>query len=468
MPDRYEIQLGLSHQPTRRVFGPGRKRMLVLGNFSGAASPTVPLQGRPVHRVDIDNLDQLIRQIKPRLQLPLGTLAFTQLDDFHPDHLFASLPVFQALRQARANPSAGHDELLGRLMGRPTSATPANATAQAPATGLDALIHNIVAPHIVNDTSAQTRAFLAAIDAATTEQMRQLLHDPAYLALESAWRGVHWLATNLELDEHLELHLVDVSLQELLDDIAATQGELSGSSLYQRLCGPPATPAQEPRWDLLVGLYGFGPSVQELQALAALGMVASQLGGAFIGAAKPALFGCAALADLPDPTRWNPLNGPSASYWAALRASDIAPSIGLVAPRVLLRLPYGKATDPITQFAFEEQGPTPDHETLLWGPGSLTLALMLGRSLVDGAADGASALELDGELSDLPAYTFRRDGQVELQPCAEALLGERAGQALLALGLMPLLSHRQQASVRLMRLQSIAEPPCTLATLNLA
>jgi len=131
-----------------------------------------------------------------------------------------------------------------------------------------------------------------------------------------------------------------------------------------------------------------------------------------------------------------------------------------VAPRVLLRLPYGKATDPTTQFAFEEQGPAPDHETLLWGPGSLALALMVGQSLSNCEAD----TEPDSvtELSDLPAYTFFRGDQAELQPCAEVLMGESAGLALLERGVMPLLSHRQRASVRLMRLQSIAEPPCAL------
>ena len=459
MPERYEFEFGLSRTKGRRTRRDVRKRMLVIGDFSGAAGQRAPLEERPLPQVDIDNLDALIKRIGPRLDLPAGMLAFTQLDDFGPDRLFADMEVFQSLRQARANPGAGHDELLGRLLGSPAGQATAT-TRPLPAAGLDALIRDIVAPHVVRDTSAQTRGVLTAIDSAATEQMRQVMHDPAFRALESAWRGVHWLVANLDLDEHLALHLLDVSHQELLDDIATAQGDLLRSGLYNRLCGPAASAAQEPGWSLLVGLSGFGPGAEDLQLLAAMGAVASQVGGAFVAAAKPTLVGCSAVVDMPDPARWTPPAGQAAQNWAALRTSAFAPSIGLVAPRVLLRLPYGKATDPTTLFAFEEQGPAPDHETLLWGPGSLALALMVGQSLSSGESD----TEPDSvtELTDLPAYTFFRGDQAELQPCAEVLMGESAGLALLERGVMPLLSHRQRAAVRLMRLQSIAEPPCAL------
>ena len=57
--------------------------------------------------------------------------------------------------------------------------------------------------------------------------MRALLHAPAFQALESAWRGVHWLISSLELDENLQLHLFDVTREELLADIVAAQGTLA-------------------------------------------------------------------------------------------------------------------------------------------------------------------------------------------------------------------------------------------------
>ena len=119
MPERYEFEFGLSRTKGRRTRRDVRKRMLVIGDFSGAAGQRAPLEERPLPQVDIDNLDALIKRIGPRLDLPAGMLAFTQLDDFGPDRLFADMEVFQSLRQARTNPGAGHDELLGGLLGSP-------------------------------------------------------------------------------------------------------------------------------------------------------------------------------------------------------------------------------------------------------------------------------------------------------------------------------------------------------------
>ncbi len=463
MPGRLDLEFGFSRGAARRARSDGVKRLLLMGDFSGNASsaPRAALASRPTHKIDIDNVEQVMRRIAPGLRLPAGELAFAHLDDFHPDQLYTRLDLFQALRKARTDPGTEHGDLLGDLLGKPAASAAVPTRPAAPATGLDALIHNIVAPHIVRDTSAQSTAVRAAVDAATTEQMKDLLHDPVFRALEAAWRGVYWLVSNMELDGPVRLHLLDVGRAELMADMAAARDDVSRSALAGALCGPSFAASQDGGWSLIAGLFEFGPSVQDLQLLATLGAVASLAGGAFVAAAAPALFGCDAVADLPDPMRWTPLDVDAARNWSALRKSVFAPSIGLVAPRVLLRRPYGRSTDPIEQFTFEEQGATPEHETLLWGPGSLAVALMVGQSLANGEPD--SAADQVTELDDLPAYTYTRDGEAELQPCAEALVGERAGQALLECGLMPLLSHRQRAAVQLMRLQSIAEPPGALA-----
>ena len=174
------------------------------------------------------------------------------MDDFHPDRLYARLDLFQALRQARATPPAGSDELLGRLLGKPDE--PGAAAATVPAGGLDALIHEIVAPHIVKDTSAQDKPYLAAVDAAIAEQMRSLLHDPAFQSLEEAWRGLRWLISSLELDETLQLHLFDVTREELLADVVAAQGKVAQTGVYRALVDRWRNVPGGERWSALVGL----------------------------------------------------------------------------------------------------------------------------------------------------------------------------------------------------------------------
>ena len=448
MPSRMEFNFDLGRpaaaRDARRA-ARGPMRLLVLGDFSGRPAAARPaLASRPTQRVDLDNLDDVMRRLAPRLMLPAGELRFEEIEDFHPDALYARFELFDALRQARARPPAAAGELLGSLLGQPAaSAAPAAAP---PATGIDAFIHRIVAPHIVPDTAAQTRSYTAAVDAAIAEQMRQLLHEPAFQRLEASWRGVQWLIANLELDEDLQLHLFDVGRDELLADVVAAQGQLAQTGLHLALADRWRNVPGGEGWSALAGLYRFGPGDTDIGLLAALGLIAAQAGGPLLAEADPAL----ATAD-----------AAALAGWQALRRSEAAPWLGLAAPRVLLRLPYGKRSDPVAAFAFEEFVGAPAHEDFLWGNPALALALLLGRAFTARGWDFEPGDER--EIGDLPAYSFVQDGEKELQACAERYLGDQGGQALLDAGLMPLLSHRQRNAVTVMRFQSVAEPATPLA-----
>ena len=479
MPGRMEINLSLSRQAVPRIISNrGPMRLLVMGDFSGQPSATrKPLAERATQRVDVDNLDAVMGRLGPRLALPAAALDFAGLDDFHPDTLYARLPVFSALRQMRqrladparfaqaaaelsqgtgaapsagpmgaapaAAPAAADTGLLAQLLGgNPVAkAAPAGPAAAAPATVIDAFIRSIVAPHIVPDIAPQQASLIASVDAAITDQMRALLHAPVFQQLESAWRGVQWLISSLELDEQLQLHLFDVSREELLDDVVAAQGRIDQTGAYRALVDRWRNQPDGHGWSLITGLFSFGPSVEDIGLLAALGVLASQAGGPLLAAGDPALAGD---------------DGPALAGWHSLRQSEVAPWIGLAAPRLLLRLPYGKASDSVERFAFEEFGAAPVHGQFLWGNAGLACALLIGRAFSARGWDFEPGDER--EIADLPAYTFVKDGERELQACAEQYLGEAAGDLLLAAGLMPVMSHRHRNAVTVLRFQSVALP----------
>jgi type VI secretion system protein ImpC len=442
MAGRMEFDLNFGRGGRRREESEPM-RLLVLGDFSGKPSgERPPLPSRPVHRVDIDNIDAVARRLEPRVSLPAGDVRFQETDDFHPDRLYARLDRFERLRAARAQPPAQDDDQLARLLGRPPESRPAPA---APATGIDALIRDAVAPHIVKDTSARTAAHVAAVDAAIAEEMRALLHAPAFQALEASWRGLRWLASGLELDDNLQLHLLDVTRDELLADIVAAQGKLADTAIYRTVVDRARTAADRHVWSALVGLFQFGPSDADVGLLAALGLIASRAGGPWLAGADLALAAEAA----------------ASTGWPALRRSEAAPWIALAAPRVLLRLPYGKRSDPIEAFAFEEFVGPPVHDQFLWGHASLALALLIGRGFTARGWDMEPGDER--ELDDLPAYTFVEDGEPRMQPCAERFLNEREADALLRAGLVPIASRRDRNAVVAVRVQSVADPPAALA-----
>jgi type VI secretion system protein ImpC len=454
----FDFELGTA-RARRRPGDESPMRILVLGDFSARAQRGVEddrdlAAGKPVV-IDVDDFDRVMAQIAPRLALGRGkalALEFAALDDFHPDRLYR-LALFQGFREARrrmqdpasfADAAAQDAEAFARLVGGAPQAAPQRQHDGSVEAHVQALIREAVAPHIVPDAPPHQALYVAAVDAAIGEQMRAIVQDPQFKALEALWRGAYWLASNLETDEQLQISILDVSRAELLADFEEAQAVIKAS-------GP---------WSLIVGDYSFGPAGEDLELLAHLGAVASHAGAPFLAAAEPELLGCGSIAATPDPRDWTPAAG-AAERWSALRKSAVAPWIGLTLPRMLLRLPYGKSSDPVESFPFEELAPRREHASYLWGNGALACALLIGRAFASRGWEMEPGDEL--EVENLPAHIHDDGGGKNLQPCAEVALVDRAAEAILGAGLMPLLSHKGRNAVHVMRFQSIAQPAQALS-----
>lgn len=427
--------------PDAQAAAPGQPfRILVLGDFSGGSQPQAPAR-RLARRIDIDNMDGEIARLGPAIHATIDgetvTLQPRELDDFHPDQLYQKSHAFTHLRTQRerlANPAtfaATARELTGLPHSPAASAAPVPPA--LPDSALERLVRQLVGQLPAGPDPRQAD-YVAAADAVIASRMRALLHDPAFQQVEAAWRGLHLLATSLELDDALQLHWLDVSAAELRADPQALHPVLAERG------GPDSEP-----WSLLCCLHPFSTSGDDAVTLSVLGMLAAQAHAPMILPATPGS----------GDSSEDVLDG------YALRATPQAKWLGLAYPRILLRLPYGQATDPVTAFAFEETDGAFEHEHYLWGAGSLACSVMLGRAFQQNGWDMTSGDVLD--LDDLPAHVVRRDGESQLQPCAEMLLSDFARDTLLRLGVMPLLSHKNRAAVRLARSRSIANPAADLA-----
>ncbi|KQV87777.1 hypothetical protein ASD15_27345 [Massilia sp. Root351] len=464
-------------------------RILVMGDFSGRAQSTM---GTP-RRVDLDNFEQLLAQFAPSVQVALDgapySFSFSELEDFHPDRLYQKSDAFEALRGQRQrlrNPAtfaaaaaalqsgaggyAAHEgggagangaaaehagdfaSLLGGQVRRAGHGAPASP---AGVPSIDQLVRQIVGAMPPGPDPRQAE-YVAAVDAVIGQRMRAVLHAPQFQALEAIWRGLRQLVTGLELSQCLQLYVLDAGKDALQADIDAAAGSLEACALHRLLVEQPRTGADAAPWSVLCGAYSFGPGAADIGLLAALGELAARAHAPFIANAGDALAGAASLAATPDASGWQGLDGDAAARWQALRTSPQAGWLGLALPRVLLRLPYGKATDSIEQFDFEEADAGHAHQDYLWGHACLAIALLLGRAFEAGAWDMSPGDVL--ELDDLPAHIVRRDGEAHMQACAEAFLTERTATALLEHGLMPLLSFKNRNAARLLRSQSVSFP----------
>ncbi len=442
-------------------------RMLILGDFSGRGQrgqeDVSTLQMRPTLKVDIDNFEHTMARMAIGMRLSISgvetDIVVREMDDFHPDHLYQSLDIFKTMEATR-NDTASSDTAFADLLGgqvkqAPDKTQPASSTQSA----VNNLIKSIVGNIPIAEPSRDEHK--AAVDAASAEVMRTLLHEPAFSSVEAAWQSLNLLVSSLELDENLQLHILDVSKQELHADLENAGEKLDTAALYHLLVEQAQqSPDSEP-WSVIIGNYTFDTSEDDIAMLAAIGAISEQAGAPFIAAASPQLLGCDTLAGHADPDTWLQLEDVNAARWQALRTSTYARWIGLASPRLLLRQPYGKNSNPIEQFNFEEIPGLPLHDSYLWGNPAFGCALLLGGAYSENGweMNPSDALDID----DLPAYTWRHEDEAQMQACAEVYLPERAGDAMLAQGLMPFLSFKNRNAVRLLRSQSIAHPSQALS-----
>ena len=455
--------------------------------------------------VERDNFDEVLAKLKPEIALRLGDsllqLQFSSLDDFHPDQVFQRVAIFARLRKLRARaadpatfPEVAKELGLHLKQSTATSAEPQRhatsavdavvsqlatgslldsmveeTTAQQDAVGqrprsadaLDSFVRRVTGPHLVASADPRQSEALAMIDRVLTAQMRALLHAPDFQALEAAWRSVYFLVRRVETSAQLKLFLVDISKAELEAEFKSSQ-DLSGTGTYRLLVEKSVgTPGADP-WALIIGNYEFGPTQEDAELVVKLTKIANSADAPFLAAANPHLLGCESLTDAPHPREWTlPPDTKGAAAWAALRALPEAAWAGLALPRFLLRLPYGKKTDPIESFDFEEMTHPPAHEDYLWGNPAFACALLLAQSFSEYGWDMRPGTH--SQIDGLPLHLYENDGESELKPCAEALLTEEAAERVMECGSMPLVSMKWQDAVRVVRFQSIAEPLRALA-----
>ena len=509
-PEKMEFQLG-----TQTSFAPRKAKddtpfcIAILADFSGRGNrglcETGPsLTARRRIAVDVDNLEDLPMKLGCEIHVPLGSregprigLRFSEMGDFHPDRIFDRLEVFQKLKTTRKlmqNPATfaeaasqvrswvadeqetgkpeaeraqGTSEqeesdtdtverLLGKRSGQESPTTPPSQSVD-----IDALIRETVKPYIVPAPDPQQAELLAQVDQAISGQMRAILHQPDFRQLEATWRMLQFLVSQVETDETLKLYIIDVSKAELAADLASADA-LRSTGVYRLLVEQSVGVAGAEPYAVLVGGYTFDQTTEDIKLLQQLARIAQAAGAPLMAAADSHFAGCQSLAATPDPNDWRWQPEPDAGQlWQQVRQLPEAAYIGLLLPRFLLRLPYGRDTEPIDRFDFEEFSPLAGHEQYLWGNSAVICICLLAGAFRE--FGWALTGGLGRDLAGIPMHIYTSDGEKHITPCAETIITERAMEVLISKGLMPVLSIKGRDAVLLPRFQSIADPLSALA-----
>jgi type VI secretion system protein ImpC len=458
-------------------------QILVLGDFSGRDSGTLGARGRVEDRrpIRVGTVDDALDTIRPSVDLEIAgvptRIEFGALEDFHPDRLVERIPRLRDLVErvdredatgpvASDAPDAPDAPRHGGDVREPpappptgllediVAATPERASLRD-AGAVDDLrpwLREVVAPYLEEAHADADEDLVRRHEAKASAHVRDVLHHPAVRALERSWRSLFLLSRAVDPVEDARLYVLDVArseLEELLGD-----GEPRDSLPFRVLSEELPGPGGDTPVGLLVGGYAFGPEAEDVLFLNRLAILAHLTGAPLLVEASSRLLGLDSFAALPAPGR---RHEPTAG-WAAFRGTEAAASVALLAPRVLLREPYGPDSDPCEAFAFDELDPARG-STYLWGSPAFVAAAAAIEAF---ASDGwGLALVSAREREGMPIHVTA-SGAVGAHP-TEVVWSQDVVEFVLAAGVSPVIGFRDQTRVRLPGVSSVSLPRAPLA-----
>jgi type VI secretion system protein ImpC len=330
---------------------------------------------------------------------------------------------------------------------------------------------------VSDDAIKSIQAIIAAIDAKLTEQINEIIHHEAFRQLEGTWRGLHYLINNTETDETLKIRVMNISKKDVGKVLKKFKGVAWDQSplfkqIYEAEYG---TIGGEP-FGCLVSDYYFDHTPPDVEILQGMCQIAAAAHAPFLAGAQPKLMNMESWRELADPRDLTKIFQ-TADYapWRSLRESDDSRYLGLAMPRYLARIPYGAKTNPVEDFAFEEDTGNADHNKYVWSNASFAMAVNVNRSFkLYGWCTRIRGVESGGVVEGLPCHTFPTDdGGVDMKCPTEIAITDRREAELAKNGLMPLLHRKGTDMAVFIGAQSLQKPqeytdPDATANANLA
>jgi type VI secretion system protein ImpC len=303
---------------------------------------------------------------------------------------------------------------------------------------------------------------IARLDEKLSAQMNEILHAPEFQQLESAWRGLNYLVMNSETDATLKIHVLNVGKTELYRNLKSYPGaRWDQSPLFKKIYESEfGTLGGEP-YGCLVADYHFSHSPTDVSLLRDLSKIASASLCPLVTGADPNLLGMDTWRELMNPRDLGKLmDTPDYAAWKGLRDSVDSRFVALCMPRVLSRLPYGSKTEPVEEFAFEEETDGQRGEKYAWMNAAYAMATNINRAFKEyGWTVRIRGVESGGEVLNLPSHTFPTDdGGVELKCPTEIAITDRREAELSKAGLISIIHRKNTDKAAFIGAQSVYKP----------
>ena len=312
------------------------------------------------------------------------------------------------------------------------------------------------------DSVRAIEAIIAEIDKKLTEQVNLIIHHEDFQTLEGSWRGLKHMVFNTETDETLKIRVMNISKKDLGKTIKNFPGALWDQSpmfkkLYEEEFG---TPNGEP-YGCLIGDYQFDHTPPDVAILSGMAKIAAAGHCPFFAAAAPTVMNMDSWQELANPRDLTKIfSSPEYAPWRSLRSSEDARYLGLTMPRYLARLPYGAKTEPVEEFAFEEDVEGATHSKYVWSNAAFAMGVNIARAFkLYGWCACIRGPESGGMVEGLPCHTFPTDdGGVDMKCPTEIAITDRREAELAGNGFIPLSHWKNTDYAVFMGAQSLQKP----------
>lgn len=315
---------------------------------------------------------------------------------------------------------------------------------------------------ISDDVLHSIESMVAEIDRKLSEQINLIIHHEEYQQLESAWRGLHHLVNNTETDEMLKIRVMNISKKDLSKTLRKFKGAAwDQSPIFKKLYEEEFGQFGGEPYGCLVGDYHFNHSAPDVELLGEMAKIAAAAHAPFITGADPSLMQFESWQELTNPRDLTKITGtPEYAAWNSLRKSEDSKYLGLAMPRFLGRAAYGANSNPVEEFAFEEDTGNAESENFAWVNAAYGMATNINRSFKEfGWCSRIRGVESGGTVEGLPTHTFPTDdGGVDMKCPTEIGISDRREAELAKGGLMPLIHRKNTDMAAFIGAQSLHKP----------
>lgn len=316
---------------------------------------------------------------------------------------------------------------------------------------------------VISDDALRTiNELIGKLDEALTQQVNLIIHHPDFQKLEGTWRGIHYLVNNTETDEMLKIKVFDIPKGELAKTLKNYRGVAwDQSPIFKKIYNEGYGVLGGDPFGCLIGDYYFDHQAPDVGLLNDMAQVGAAAHVPFIAGAAPSVLGMESWQELSNPRDLTKTFGtPDYAPWRSLREAEDSRYIGLTLPRFLARLPYGAKTDPVEEFAFEEDAEGGNHTKYCWANAAYAMAVNINRAFkLYGWCARIRGVESGGAVEGLPVHTFpTSDGGIDMKCPTEIAIDDRREQELAKNGFMPILHRQNTDTAAFIGAQSLQKP----------